>query len=286
MLMAKMLKKFTSCFLSLTCMLSCLVGVSDARVHAVTTEYEAHVAVFCDNTALAENYVKLLQTYEYDAENDLLGEPGSGKSNEKVVITDWLGSIKYNVYFHVIDANRALNPDKELNDLIKCCTCAVILYDVLDPALEPMIKSKTFYKEDVTRMLSIDTPLNNCIKYLQSFGRYGWYNALNFIMYNYEQLSDEVHEERRSQLNCYTLGVEDYYTSRDNKWNRGHPGWNTTGGIDIALSWISGEIYRSIFVEKYLTGKPALIQKKNWFAQIWKKMQKCWTLDPEQMSLQ
>lgn len=260
--MAKMLKKFASYFLSLTCVLSCLVGVSDARVHAVTTEYEAHVAVFCDDTALAEDYVKLLQTYEYDKSRNLLGEPGSGKSNEKVVITDFYGSVKYNVYFHVIDANRALHPDKELNDLIKYCTGAVILYDVQDPAFKPMIDSPTFYKEDVVSMLSIDTPLNNCIKYLQSFGRYGWYNNLNFIMYNSENLTPEEHEKRRSQLNYYTLGLEEYYVGGDNKWSRNHPVWDSQDGIDNVLGWISGEIYRSIFVEKYLTGKPPLIQKK------------------------
>lgn len=257
----KISKKFTSWVLSLMCALSCLFGVFDAKTYAAATEYEAHVALFCENTGLAKQYVKQLCSYEYDGERKTLGAPGSGESTEKIVITGG-GSRKYNVYFHVIDANWALNPNYELNYLIKHCTGAVILYDVLDPTLEPIIKSRTFYKEDVSSLLSIDTPLNNCIKYLQSFGRNGWWNALNFVMYNQESLDPETHECYREQLNFYTIGIEGFYVDGDNKWSRNHPVWNTPGGIKNVLGWISGQIYRSIFMERSLTGALGLSLKK------------------------
>ncbi|MGN1043613.1 MAG: hypothetical protein ACI4PR_02270 [Acutalibacteraceae bacterium] len=262
MSIAKTLKKFTSYFLLLIGVFSSLVGVFNAEVYAVATEYEAHVAIFCDNVDLARQYIQLLHSYEYDGERKTLGAPGSGKSTEKTVITDGFGSRKYNVYFHIIDSNWALHSNRDLNNLIRCCTGAVILYDVTDPKLEPVLKSRTFYKEDIAPLLSIDTPLNNCIKYLQSFGRCGWWNALNFIMYNSEQFTPETHEEYRSQLNLYTLGIEEFYVDGDNKWCRNHPVWNSTGGINNVLCWISGQIYRSIFMERSLTGVSGLILKK------------------------
>ncbi len=264
MSIAKTVEKLTSYFLSLVCAFSAFFGIFGGEAQAAATEYEAHVAIFSDNLELAEQYVQLLHTYEYDSQRDILGEPGSGKSTDKTVITDGYGSRKYNVYFHVIDANRVLRPDSELNDLIKCCTGAVILYDVMDSKLDPMLKSPTFHSENIGSFLPIDTPLNNCIKYLQSFGRYGWWNALNFIMYNSENLTPEEQKERRSQLNFYTLELEDFYTGRDNKWNRGHPVWNSRGGIKNVLGWIGGNIYRSVFDEKFLTGIPGKVLKKNW----------------------
>ena len=266
MSVVKKAKKFASYFLSFICVLSAFFGIFSGEAQAAVTEYEAHVAIFSDNLELAEQYVQLLHAYEYDGELKILGAPGSGKSTDKTVIMDG-GSRKYNVYFHVIDASRVLHPDRELNDLIKCCTGAVILYDVMDPRLDPMLKPPTFYKEELDPFLSIDTPLNNCVKYLQSFGRYGWWNALNFIMYNSENLTPEEHEERRSQLNWYTLyGLEAHYVDGDNKWSRNHPVWNSPGGINNVLGWISGQIFRSVFDEKFLTGTPGKVLKKNWFS--------------------
>ena len=99
----KISKKFTSCFLSLMCVLPYLFGVFDAKTYAAAKEYEAHVALFCDNTSVAKQFVSQLYSYEYDGERKILGAPGSGKSTEKAVIIDG-GSKKYNVYFHVIDA--------------------------------------------------------------------------------------------------------------------------------------------------------------------------------------
>ena len=59
----KISKKFMSCFLSLMCALSCLFGVFDAKTYAAATEYEAHVALFCENTELAKQYAKQLCSY-------------------------------------------------------------------------------------------------------------------------------------------------------------------------------------------------------------------------------
>lgn len=262
MQIAKTLKKLISYLLSLVCVFSTLIGVNGGKVHAAATEYEVHIAIFCDNVALARQYVQLLHSYEYDGERRVLGPQGSGKSDEKTIITDGFGSRKYNIYFHIIDSNCVMHPNHDLNNLIKCCTGAVILYDITDSKLEPIIKSRTFYKEDIAPLLSIDTPLNNCIKYLQSFGRYGWWNSLNFITYNLENLNPEMYKEYRSQLNLYTLEIEEIYVDGDNKWCRNHPEWNSIGGINNVLCWISGQVYRSMFMERRLTGVSGLISKK------------------------
>lgn len=267
----KISKKFTSWFLSLMCVLSCLFGIFDMPAYATTSEYEAHFALFCDNTILAKQYVRQLCSYKYDVERKNLGELGSGESTEKVVIMDGFGSRKYNVYFHVIDTNCALHPTDELDCLIKHCTGALIFYDVLDPRLEPIIKSKTFHKEDVNLFLSIDTPLNNCIKYLQSFGRDGWWNALNFVMYGQESLDFEAHERYREQLNFYTHGVEKLYVNGDNKWGRNHSVWYSPVEIKNVLGWISGQIYRSIFMEKSLTGSLDPDLKKGGLLEVYER---------------
>ena len=218
-------------------------------------EFSACIAVFCDNTELAENYIEKLYSYEYNDDTRQLIKLSKVNNNKNVIVHSRSGSAKYNIYFKVINSNAVLNPSRELGSFLKKCTGAVIIYDIADEKLTPIVKSNSYYKEDVSSFIKMNNTLNNCIRYLESFGRNGWYNALNFITYNKEKLNPEVYAERREQMNRYTLGVEAFYVDGDNKWGRGHPDVSTEGSIKNQIGWSAGEVYRSIFLEKALSGK-------------------------------
>ena len=245
------MKKISSFFIS------CLFIVSSiffsSNVYAA--EYNACIAVFCDNTEVAQSYIEKLYGYEYNDDTRQLIKLSKVNNNKTVVVHSNYGSMKYNVYFNVINSNLVLNPSRELGSFLKNCTGALIIYDIADEKLMPIVKSNTYYKDDVSSFIKMDNTLNNCIRYLESFGRNGWYNALNFVTYGKEKLAPKVYEERREQLNRYTLGVEAFYVDGDNKWGRGHPDVSTEGSIKNQIGWSAGEVYRSIFLEKALSGK-------------------------------
>lgn len=211
--------------------------------------------MFCDNTELAQSYIEKLYGYEYNDDTRQLIKLSKVNNNKTVVVHSNYGSMKYNVYFNVINSNLVLNPSRELGSFLKNCTGALIIYDISDEKLTPIVKSNTFYKENVSSFIKMDNTLNNCIRYLESFGRNGWYNALNFVTYGKEKLAPKVYEERREQFNRYTLGVEAFYVDGDNKWGRGHPDISIDWGIKSPIVWSAGQVYRSIFMEKALSGK-------------------------------
>ena len=254
------MKKISSFFISCLFIVSSILFSSN--VYAA--EYNACIAVFCDNTELAQNYIEKLYGYEYNDDTRQLIKLSKANDNKNVVVHSHYGSIKYNVYFNVINSNLVLNPSHELGSFLKNCTGALIIYDISDEKLTPIVKSNTYYKDNVSSFIKMDNTLNNCIRYLESFGRNGWYNALNFVTYGKEKLTPEIYEERREQLNRYTLGVEALYVDGDNKWGRGHPDVSTEGSIKNQIAWSAGEVYRSIFMEKALSGKfSGLSFKKN-----------------------
>lgn len=245
------MKKISSFFISCLFIVSSILFSSN--VYAA--EYNACIAVFCDNTELAQNYIEKLYGYEYNDDTRQLIKLSKANDNKNVIVHSHYGSMKYNVYFNVINSNLVLNPSRELGSFLKNCTGALIIYDISDEKLTPIVKSNTYYKDDVSSFIKMDNTLNNCIRYLESFGRNGWYNALNFVTYGKEKLTPEIYEERREQLNRYTLGVEALYVDGDNKWGRGHPDVSTEGSIKNQIAWSAGEVYRSIFMEKALSGK-------------------------------
>ena len=245
------MKKISSFFIS------CLFIVSSVffSSNVYAAEYNACIAVFCDNTEVAQSYIEKLYGYEYNDDTRQLIKLSKVNNNKNVVVRSNYGSMKYNVYFNVINSNLVLNPSRELGSFLKNCTGALIIYDISDENLTPIVKSNTYYKEDVSSFIKMDNTLNNCIRYLESFGRNGWYNALNFVTYGKDKLTSKIYEERREQLNRYTLGVEAFYVDGDNKWGRGHPDVSTEGSIKNQIGWSAGEVYRSIFLEKALSGK-------------------------------
>ncbi len=245
------MKKISSFFMS--CLLIIFSVFFSSNAYA-TREFSACIAVFCDNTDIAENYIEKLYDYEYNDDKRELIKLNKVNNNKNVVVHSHYGGIKYNVYFNVINSNAVLNPSRELGDFLKKCTGAVIIYDIADEKLTPIVNSNTYYKKDVSSFIKMDNTLNNCIRYLESFGRNGWYNALNFITYNKEKLDPEVYAERKEQLNRYTLGVEAFYVDGDNKWGRGHPDVGIEWGVRSSIAWAAGEMYRSIFLERVLPG--------------------------------
>ncbi len=224
-------------------------------------DYEVYVAVFCDNVPLAQEYVKQLCKNTFDGEREIFIKDSTGSETQTIIETNY-GATKYHVYFYVVNTKWALHPDKQLDSLIKKCTGAIILYNISDPKLSPILKSHTFYKNDVETLIKIETPLNNCIRYLQTWGHNGWHNALEFITYGKENLESTAYNEYHEQINRYTCSLEKEFFNIDNKWSRGHPDCSTGKGLTNPLGWIAGQAYRSIFLEKTLTGASGLMSKK------------------------
>lgn len=245
------MKKISSFFMGCLIIISSVFFSSNAYA---AKEFSACIAVFCDNTEVAQSYIEKLYGYEYNDGTRQLIKLSKVNNNKTVVVHSNYGSMKYNIYFNVINSNLVLNPSRELGSFLKNCTGALIIYDIADEKLTPIVKSNTYYKEDVSSFIKMDNTLNNCIRYLESFGRNGWYNALNFITYNKEKLNPEVYAERREQLNRYTLGVEALYMDGDNKWGRGHPDISIDRGIKSPIVWSAGHVYRSIFMDRVLRG--------------------------------
>ncbi len=234
-------------------------------------DYEVNIAVFCDDTDVAQNYVQELCRRNYvkrtpdiyttqDRSEFLEGEYTGFK--DRVILydaVDWKRQIydldnpsdftRYHTTFHVINVNDI--PTK-CGSLIKKCVGAIILYDISDPALQPIVENGTLFDEDLKVLREIDTPLNRSIKFLQGWRCNffnGWNNALEFVTYNIENVEPDLREKRHEQINRYTCNLEVLY-GIDNKWSRGHPDITMQRGISNPLSWIVGTARRRITQEE------------------------------------
>lgn len=262
------MKKLISYFLVFLFVFTSVFGFSSKKVFAVR-DYEVHVTVFCDNTILAKNYVRQLCRCNFDGQRERFIEDQTTGSDTQTVIVSDFAATRYHTHFHVVDAGWALSPSQALNDLIRICTGAIILYDISDPRLLPIIRNPTFYPEDVERLLKIEMPLNNCIRYLRTLN---WYDAIYSITYGKEGLGQSEYDQYHESMNRYTCGLE----PRHNKWGRGNSDISTERSLTNSLGWLDGEAYRSIFLERILTGDIGMMSKKKWISWIF---QCCWGRD-------
>ena len=136
--------------------------------------------------------------------------------------------------------------------VLKKCSGAVILYDISDKRLNPIISSDTYSKNNFQMLMSTQSPLVKYICNLQyktisllGLKIWGWYNAINFVTYGKENLSASDYEMIHEKLNSFTCELEHYYKV-DNKWGRGHQDLSTDNSWKKTLFWISGEARRSI----------------------------------------
>lgn len=223
-------------------------------------DYIASIAVLCNDPQKAKDYVKELCKYNFERGpidpittefKDRFLEDEPTNSENKVILYDALGDEKYHTSFTVIDVN---NKPWNFGSIIKSCVGAIIFYDISDPTLVPIIKSNTFYKKDLESLIKIDTPINSCIKSLQSWRcnfPCGWHNALDFVTHSIDRVPESERKNTHMQMNRYTCELESELYEVDNKWNRGHP---DISDFDLRckanhLGWIVGEARRCIIIE-------------------------------------
>lgn len=255
------MKKILSSFLAFAFVFTFVFNFSNKNFYAV--DYEVHVAVFCDNVDVAKEYVKKLCEFQFHRDRKEFYEDRPGVSETQTIIYEGYGdAIKWHTHFHIIDAKCVLYPSRELDKFIKICTSALILYDISDPKLRPMIDSMTHYEEDLKSLIKIQTPLNNCVRYLESWGRNGWYNSLEFVTYGKENLDSDTYVRFHERMNDYTGCLEKELYKIDNKWGRGNSDWTTLKGIVNPLCSMGGQARRSIIQERFLTGEMNSFPKK------------------------
>lgn len=265
-------KKLLTCL----CSLVIICGIVNCRAYA-TTEYQAHIAVICEDIEKGSELISALCKSESELVYPL-DSKFTGKANirsDHTVIFDKDFDIKYHVEFHCM-SSKSIN-----RKTINRCSGAIILYDISNSALDPIVFSDKFYRSDLTHLVldTKDAPLVESVVSLQNSsigclstlvnccygilrccgcccccccGCLNWYNSLYFVTYGGDTLSPDEYKERHERLNAFTCELESYYGS-DNKWGRGHPDLSDMDYVcRKALYWIAGQAERSIqsgFVE-------------------------------------
>lgn len=210
-----------------------------------TKDYQVHVAVFCKNKDKAHDMIKSLcyrkgtfnaidrRVYFTDKSNDALNS---------TVIYDSGDDVNYHVVFHYL-------PQLDKRVLSECSE-AIILYDISDQSLDPIITTADLSSQkNIKELLSINVPLIKYINKLQ-YNKFvfvfpGWYNSLDFVSYGKQNLTSEVYDKRRSKLNRFTCNVEKYFNI-DNKWGRGHPDISNPNFYEYTLLGIVGSAYTTL----------------------------------------
>lgn len=187
----KLIKRLLSYFIVFVT----LLGIGDIKVNAVKNEYWVNIAVLCENLEKGQELIDKM-CMEKCALNplemsvDLTGEKNPGKNTTELYVG--YNDTNYHVRFHLING---LN-----HSILKKCSGAIILYDISDSTLDPIVHSGTYMSSDIKRLMSTDTPLVKYIKKLQyswpgilSFV-HGWYNAITFVTYGKEKLDPIVYD--------------------------------------------------------------------------------------------
>ncbi len=250
----------------LTCMM--ILSTISIRIYA-DQEFQVSIAVLCKDSTKGQEFInKLCQKKSRRNVGYPLSCTFTNESNiepNSTVIYDPVDEGKtidtYHVKFHLLNT-----VDKSL---LKKCSGAIILYDISDSTLNPIVSINTFSFEKLKDLTNVRTPL---VQYINSsmfsvcfgFGR-GWHGSLSFNTYGKEKLDLETYKFRCAQLNQFTCEAENYYKKTDNQWNRGHGDISENNCLGGTLYWICGQAYRSIssgFVSgKYYPSKKTHVDK-------------------------
>jgi len=232
-------------------LLACIIVLStiSSKIYA-SQEFQVHITVLCRDLAKGQEFINKLcqrkskRNIGYPLICSFTDETNTEQNS--TVIYDPVASTNtidtYHVKFHLL---------KEVDkSVLKICSGAIILYDISDQTLDPIVNSNTFNSADLKDLTTVKTPL---VKYINSsmfslllgMGR-GWYSALSFSTYGKENLEPEIYKTRCLQINRFTCEAEGYYKKTDNQWNRGHADISTEESLAYTLYWICGQAYRSI----------------------------------------
>ncbi len=235
------MRRAISCFLSFLLM----VVFTFPMIKVSAVNYQIHVAILCDKREEALSYVhRLCEHKAIERALDVEFTPEVNTEEFSTVIRANDIDTNYCIKFHIIPDGGDVS---DLDSIIKKCSAVIILYDISDSSLDPIVESRTFYEKDLKKLKDIRSPLVYYTNYLQGnwIRKNWWHNAINFVTYGKSRLEPKIYDTRRAQLNDFTCALERYFRV-DNKWGRNHPDVTCERGIAVKLRWISGQAYRSI----------------------------------------
>mgnify|MGYP000154746432 CR=1 FL=1 len=152
------MKKIISCFLSLLFVVSFVFPMT--KVSAI--DYQVHVAILCQSRDEALNYAHRLCEYkaiEHPMEVELTSEVNTEELSTVVRATDI--DTNYHIKFHIIPDGGDVS---DLDSIIKKCSAVIVLYDISDPSLDPIVESKIFFEKDLKKLKKWLTKLPTCDK--------------------------------------------------------------------------------------------------------------------------
>lgn len=261
-----MKKHFTRCLAGMLLLTMLLPGAS------ATEDYQVQIAVLCKDPHKSQEFIDSMCREQSRA---VLNDPIAGLHMTAVFTGERNveGPDRTVLYVPDIDTRYHIlfRPMTKLDkSVIRRCSGAIILYDMADPSLNPIVDYRGCYPpEHLKRLLSTDTPLVHYINELQcsgdprlwpywkAGGNRGWYKGINFVAYCSDpSLIRDDYNVRHEYINAFTCRAE-CYIGIDNKWGRGHPCMGLDDSSSVygkKLYWIQGAAYRSIG-EGWVTGK-------------------------------
>ena len=247
--------------------LTTLFNLFALDVSVAAKEYQVNIAILCENLKKGQEFIDKMCFEKTilvpsDMSVEYTGEKNSLENHTEL----YVGFIdtNYHIKFHLCNSVD--------HNILKKCSGAVILYDISDKTLDRIVSSVAYNEHNLKMLMSSENPLTRYISKLQysmyffGFQIYGWYNAINFVTYGRENLTDSIYQIRHEKINSFTCALEHYF-NLDNKWGRGNQDISTDDSWKKTLFWISGEARRSIgdgsVNYKYYTIKPSSVSDKN-----------------------
>ena len=229
-----------------------------------TDDFQIQIAVLCKDQRKSEEFIDSMCREQSKVIFDdpsvglhmttiFTGEKNTEGQKRTIIYTPDIDT-RYHVLFRPLD--------KVDKSVLRDCSGAILLYDIADPSLAPIINYTGCYpKSDLKNLLSTNTPLVNYINDLQyswslslrpywrAGGNSGWYKGINFTAYCSDpSLTRENYNVRHDKLNSFTCAAERYF-GIDNKWGRGHPCIGFSDESIVCgknLYWIQASAYLSI----------------------------------------
>lgn len=254
------------------CMASILLLIMLFPNASATDDYQIQIAVLCTDPGKSHEFIDSMCREQSRAVFD---DPSADLHMTAVFTGERNAEGPQHTVLYVPDIDTRYHieflPSSTVDkSVLRGCSGAIILYDIADPSLNPIVDYRGSYPSgDLKRLLSIHTPLVHYINELQCSkspslmpywrggGNWGWYKGINFVAYCSDMSFDRgFYQTRHDRLNSFTCAAE-RYIGIDNKWGRGHPCMDFDDSSAIygkKLYWIQGAAYRSIG-EGWVTGE-------------------------------
>ena len=203
----------------------------------VKAEDVVNMLVICQSQDILDEFEKYLSQYEFDSSIEKL------KTHDKGYPICSRGVVKKRVHIEKALYDNEENFKNKYFEKLHEMTQIVIIYDISDPTLDPLVENYSKISGDNWKDLyNMNTFLSNCIRLLMKDSiKDEWYNSFNFLTYNEDKYTNGDLNERRRKINHYTGALEDKLHI-DDRWGRGHPPYSKClpGALDNFSGSISG----------------------------------------------